>query len=173
MGGGCLREMVVHGGSTVTKSATQAITVTFRKHTVIKCLTGKEKNINSNGMEYSRGALTPKALIWIGLLTSIQNVRLYWQYWVSKGSLQNVTQDSGRSSPPDRGAVIQTLRQGARAPRPGPSPGSATARASETFLFNGCARTPTDHGEICNHICNHILEKKTQSSEQEPQKGFT
>ena len=72
------------------------------------------------------------------------------------------------------GAVIQTLRQGARAPRPGPSPGSATARASETFLFNGCARTPTDHGEICNHICNHILEKKTQSSEeQEPQKGFT
>ena len=77
MGGGCLREMAVHGGSTVTKSATQAITVTFRKHTVIKCLTGKEKIINSNGMEYSRGALTPKALIWIGLLTSIKNVRLY------------------------------------------------------------------------------------------------
>ena len=63
MGGGCLREMAVHGGSTATKSATQASTVTFRKHTVIKCLTGKEKIINSNGMEYSRGALTPKALI--------------------------------------------------------------------------------------------------------------
>ena len=54
-------------------------------------------------MEYSRGAVTPKALIWIGLLTSIKNVRLYWQYWVSKGSLQNATQDSGRSSPWDKG----------------------------------------------------------------------
>ena len=161
MGGGCLREMVLHGGSTVTKSATEAITVTFRKHTVIKCLTGKEKIINSNGMEYSRGALTPKALIWIGLLTNIKSVRLYWQYWVSKGSLQNATQDSGRSSPPDRGAVIQTLRQGR-------GDGSATARASETFLVNGSARTPTDHREICNHIWNHVLEKKTQSSEQEP-----
>ena len=61
---------------------------------------------------------------------------------------------------------------GGGAPRPGPSPGSATTRASETFLFNGCARTPTDHREICNHSCNHVLEKRTQSSEQEPRKGF-
>ena len=44
MGGGCLREIVVQGGSTVTKSATEAITVTFRNHTVIKSLTEKEKN---------------------------------------------------------------------------------------------------------------------------------
>ena len=46
--------------------------------------------------------------------------------------------------------------------------GSATARASETFLVNGSARTPTDHREICNHIWNHVLEKRTQSREQEP-----
>ena len=59
------------------------------------------------------------------------------------------------------GAVIQTLRQGR-------GDGSATARASETFLVNGSARTPTDHREICNHIWNHVLEKRTQSSEQEP-----
>ena len=34
------------------------------------------------------------------------------------------------------------------------------------------ARARRQITKICNHICNHVLEKKTQSSEQEPRNGF-
>ena len=47
-------------------------------------------------------------------------MRLYWQYWVSKGSLQNATQDSGRSSPSDRGQSSRPWDKGGASPWPLP-----------------------------------------------------